>query len=177
MIIRKEEVKDHNEVYSLIKRAFASAEHADGNEQDLVAALRKSEAHIPELSLVAEANGKIVGHILFTKAEVGGAVVLALAPLSVLPEYQKQGVGTALIQEGHRIARELHYGYSIVLGSETYYPRAGYLPADSFGIKAPFDVPRENFMACKLIDSAPAIYGTVRYAREFGIDDVQPGEQ
>lgn len=177
MIIRKEEVKDHNEVYSLIKRAFSFAEHADGNEQDLAAALRKSEAYIPELSLVAEEDGKIVGHILFTKAEVGGAVVLALAPLSVLPEYQKQGVGTALIQEGHRIARELHYGYSIVLGSETYYPRAGYLPADSFGIKAPFDVPQENFMACKLIDSAPAIHGTVRYAREFGIDDVRPGER
>lgn len=176
MIIRKEEAKDHGEVYSLVKRAFASAEHADGNEQDLVAALRKSEAYIPELSLVAETNGKIVGHILFTQAEVGGAVVLALAPLSVLPEYQKQGVGTALIKEGHRIARELHYGYSIVLGSETYYPRAGYVPADSFGIKAPFDVPRENFMACKLIDGAPAVHGTVRYAKEFGIDSSQSGE-
>lgn len=177
MVIRKEEAKDYGEVYSLVKRAFASAKHADGNEQDLVAALRMSEAYIPQLSLVAEADGKIVGHILFTKAEVGGAVVLALAPLSVLPEYQKQGVGIALIKEGHRIARELHYGYSIVLGSETYYPRAGYVPADSFGIKAPFDVPRENFMACKLIDSAPAIHGTVRYAREFGIDDVRPGER
>ena len=84
---------------------------------------------------------------MFTKAKVEDKVVLALAPLSVLPEYQRQGVGTALIEEGHRIAKELNYEYSIVLGSETYYPRTGYLPANMFGITAPFEVPQENFMA------------------------------
>ena len=169
MVIRKEEAKDYSVIYSLVKRAFETAEHADGNEHDLVNALRNGKAYIPELSLVAETDGKIVGHILFTKAGVGGSAVLALAPLSVLPEYQKRGIGTALIREGHRIARELHYGYSIVLGSETYYPRAGYLPADTFGIKAPFDVPRENFMACRLSKDAPAVHGIVRYAEEFGL--------
>lgn len=169
MVIRQEEVKDRRTIYSLVKRAFETAEHADGNEHDLVNALRKGRAYIPELSLVAVVDGKSVGHIMFTKAEVGDAAVLALAPLSVLPEYQRRGVGTALIREGHRIARELGYGYSIVLGSETYYPRAGYLPADTFGIKAPFEVPRENFMACRLTESAPAIHGTVRYTKEFGI--------
>lgn len=78
--------------------------------------------------------------------------------------------GTALIQKGHRIAGMLGYGWSIVLGSKTYYSKTGYLPADTFGIKAPFDVPRENFMACRLSDNAPAIHGTVQYAKEFGID-------
>lgn len=169
MVIRPEEERDLRAIDSLVKRAFESAEHADGNEHELVCALRKGEAYLPELSLVAETGGRLAGHIMFTKAAVGDAAVLALAPLSVLPEYQRQGVGTALIREGHRIARELGYGWSIVLGSETYYPRAGYLPADSFGIKAPFDVPRENFMACKLFDGAPAIRGTVRYAEEFGL--------
>ena len=106
---------------------------------------------------------------MFTKAKVEDTVVLALAPLSVLPEYQRQGVGTALIKEGHRIARELNYGYSIVLGSEKYYPRVGYVPADLFGIKAPFDVPRENFMAYKLKDDAGKVCGVLKYAKEFGI--------
>lgn len=171
VVIRQEEAKDRNTIYSLVKRAFETAEHADGNEHELVNALRNGKAYIPELSLVAEIGGMIVGHIMFTKAEVGDAVALALAPLSVLPEYQRQGVGTALVQEGHRIAKELGYGYSIVLGSESYYPRTGYLPADTFGIKAPFDVPRENFMACRLCNNAPAIHGTVRYAKEFGIEE------
>ena len=170
MVVRKETAKDHDMIYWVVKNAFASAAHADGNEHDLVNALRKGEAYIPQLSLVAEMDNGIVGHIMFTKADVGDAPVLALAPLSVLPEYQGQGVGTALIQEGHRIAKELGYGYSIVLGSETYYPRMGYLPADTLGIRAPFDVPRDNFMVCKLLETAPAIHGTVRYAKEFGIN-------
>lgn len=171
MVIRREAAQDRSAVESLVKIAFETAEHADGNEHELVNALREGKAYLPELSLVAEVDETLVGHIMFTKAKVGDATVLALAPLSVLPEYQRQGVGTALIQEGHRIAGTLGYGYSIVLGSAAYYPRMGYLPADAFGIKAPFDVPRENFMACRLTDSAPAIHGVVRYAEEFGIEE------
>lgn len=171
MVIRAEEARDESVIYAVVQNAFASAEHADGNEHDLVNALRKGAAYIPRLSLVAEVDGTLVGHIMFTKAEVGDTAVLALAPLSVLPEYQRQGVGTSLIRAGHRMARELGYGYSVVLGSETYYPRMGYRPADTFGIRAPFDVPRENFMACQLLDNAPAIRGTVRYAKEFGIEE------
>ena len=123
-----------------------------------------------ELSLVAEIDGKIVGHIMFTKLKIGNQVQLALAPLSVLPDYQKQGIGTALIQEGHTRARALGYEYSVVLGSEKYYPRTGYLPAKNYGIFAPFNVPDENFMACKLSENAPAVCGIVQYAKEFGID-------
>ena len=119
VVIRQEEAKDYPAVYAVIKSAFASAAHADGNEQDLVSALRQSDAFLPEMSLVAEIDGKIVGHILFTKVDIGGSVQLALAPLSVLPEYQRRGFGSALMGEGHRRARELGSGYSIVLGSET----------------------------------------------------------
>ena len=170
MIIRQERSKDFPSVYALVKAAFESAEHADGNEQDLVNALRKSDSYIPELSLIAEVDGKIVGHIMFTKLKIGNQVQLALAPLSVLPDYQKQGIGTALIQEGHTRARALGYEYSVVLGSEKYYPRTGYLPAKNYGIFAPFNVPDENFMACKLSENAPAVCGIVQYAKEFGID-------
>lgn len=171
MVITGEKAGDQSAIYSVVKRAFAGAEHTDGNEQDLVNALRQSEAYIPELSLVAQIGAEIVGHILFTRAFVGDTAILALAPLSVLPEYQKRGVGTALIQEGHRIARRLHYGYSVVLGSAAYYPRFGYVPADTLGIQAPFDVPGENFMACRLLEGTSPVCGPVRYAGEFGIGD------
>lgn len=100
--IRQENKKDYKEVYNVIKTAFETAEHCDGNEQDLVVALRDSDNFIPELSLVAVQNDKIVGYILFTKIEIGEYEELALASLGILPEYQKQGIGTKLIEEGDK---------------------------------------------------------------------------
>lgn len=170
LVIRQETAPDHVAVYQLVKEAFASAEHCDGNEQDLVSALRASSAFIPELSLVAVADGSIVGHILFTKVLVGEHTALALAPLSVHPAYQRQGVGLALMKAGHGIAQKLGYDYSIVLGSSNYYPKVGYVPASTYGILAPFDVPDENFMVLKLNDGAAALNGTVKYDKAFGID-------
>ena len=153
----------------MVKAAFASAEHSDGNEQDLVTALRNSGAFVPELSLVAEEGSNIVGHILFTKADVGGHTVLALAPLSVLPQYQRQGVGLTLMAEGHQIAKQLGFDYSVVLGHAKYYPKAGYCPASRFGIKAPFDVADENYMAVKLNPDAKELHGVMRYDAAFGL--------
>ena len=167
--IRQEKPKDYEEVYNVVKTAFATAEHSDGNEQDLVAKLRKSNNFIPELSLVAIQDNKVVGYILFTKIKVGKYKELALAPLAVLPEYRRQGIGKKLINEGHRIAKKLGYHYSIVLGSEEYYPKSGYVPASQYGIKAPFEVANENFMAIKLNDTDVEITGIVEYAKEFGI--------
>lgn len=169
MNIRTEQPADQQAVYDVVKRAFETAAHRDGNEQDLVNALRDSDAFIPELSLVAEQGGKIVGHILFTKVQIGTQQALALAPLSVLPEYQRQGIGSALISEGHKRAALLGYSYSVVLGSETYYPRMGYVTARTWGILPSFDVPDENFMAYRLREDAPEVSGVVRYAAAFGI--------
>ena len=167
--IRKENKNDYNEVYNVIKKAFETAEHSDGNEQDLVVRLRKSRAFIPELSLVAVEENKIVGYILFTKIKIKDNIELALAPLAVLPEYQRKGIGKKLIETGHNIAKNLGYHYSIVLGSENYYSKMGYIPAIQYGIKAPFQVPDENFMAIKLNDTNIEIKGTVEYAKEFEI--------
>ena len=72
LIIRQERPEDYDTVYHVVKEAFENAEYTDGNEQNLVAALRKSKSFIPELSLVAVEDEKIVGHILFTKAVVQG---------------------------------------------------------------------------------------------------------
>ena len=169
MKIRQAEKRDWMTIYEVVREAFRSAEHADGNEQDLVKLLCNGESFIAELSLVAEKNGKIIGHIMFTKAKVGTESVLALAPLSVLPAYQRQGVGSALVRRGHEIAQKLGYKYSVVLGSEKYYPRFGYVQADSLEIEAPFDVPRKNFMACKIGNEAVAVHGMMEYAKEFGV--------
>lgn len=167
--IRQETEEDYEEVYNVIKTAFETAEHKEGNEQDLVAQLRKSNNFIPELSLVAVKNNKIVGHILFTKVKIGEYEELALAPLSILPEYQRQGIGKKLIEIGHKKAKELGYHYSVVLGSKAYYPKSGYVPASKYGIKAPFEVQNENYMAIKLNNIDKEISGIVEYAKEFGI--------
>lgn len=167
MIIRQEQKSDSEKVYQVVQKAFEKAERCDGNEQDLVAALRKSAAYVPELSLVAEENGEVIAHILFTKIRIGDQTELALAPLSVLPEYQHQGIGKALMARGHQIAAEMGYGFSVVLGSEEYYPKAGYVPAEQYGIQAPFDVPSKNYMALDLQGKPRKLNGTVAYAREF----------
>lgn len=167
--IRQENKNDYEEVYKVIKTAFETSEHSDGNEQDLVVSLRESDSFIPELSLVAVQDNKIIGYILFTKIKIREYEELALAPLGILPEYQRQGVGKKLIEEGHKIAKKLGYHYSIVLGSETYYPKFGYIPASQYGIVAPFEVSNENFMAKKLSEINKEIIGIVEYAKEFGI--------
>ena len=81
LTIRQENKNDYEEVYNVIKTAFETAEHSDGNEQDLVVALRKSDNFIPELSLVAVMNNKIVGYILFTKIKIGKQEELSKIPL------------------------------------------------------------------------------------------------
>lgn len=169
MYIRQEQTADCDSVYQIVKKAFESVEHCDGNEQDLVVALRKSKSFIPELSLVAIEDGKMVGHILFTKASVNHMEVLALAPLSVLPEYQNRGIGLSLIKEGHKIAAELGYKYSVVLGHSNYYPKAGYVPASQYGIKAPFEVEDESFMAVCFREKMDKLNGLIEYDKAFGI--------
>lgn len=167
--IRQEQPKDYDIVYQVVKEAFKSAEHSDGNEQDLVVMLRNSMSFIPELSLVAIEDGNIVGHILFTKALVNNVEILALAPLAVLPKYQNRGIGLALIERGHYIARRLGYRYSVVLGHSKYYPKAGYVPADTYGINAPFAIESESFMAICLDKNAGRLDGVVKYDKAFGV--------
>lgn len=132
IIIRQETKKDIVDVYNLIKEVFKNAEHSDGDEHNLVNRLRKSNAFIPELSLVAELDKKIVGHILFTKVMVGDSIQLALAPISVDTALQKQGIGSLLIHTGHTIAKNMGFEYVILLGYPRYYSRFGYRPSRDF---------------------------------------------
>ena len=167
LIIRQEESKDFNEIRTLVRVAFEGAEHTDGNEYNLVDSLRSSSGFIKELALIAEEDGEIIGHIMFTEVKVGANIGVALAPLAILPKAQRKGVGTALMDKAHSIAKEMGYGFSIVLGSEQYYPRVGYKTANDFGILAPFDVPKENFMVLFLKEDDLETKGTVVYVKEI----------
>ncbi|WP_249030090.1 GNAT family N-acetyltransferase [Tannockella kyphosi] len=167
MIIRQEEYKDFAEIRELVKSAFENAEHTDGNEYKLLDLLRKSDGFIKELALVAVMDDKIIGHIMFTKVKVRKHIGLALAPLSVLPDKQKKGVGQTLMNEAHAIAKELGYPFSIVLGDENYYPKVGYQKASLFKVVAPFEVPEENYMILFLTKQNFLLDGTVEYVKEM----------
>lgn len=170
--IRQEQENDYKVVCELIELAFRNMEESDHREHFLVECLRKSEAFIPELSLVAEKDGEIIGHILMTKVEIVSDVKtttsLALAPVAVLPKYQRQGVGGTLICEIHKRAAELGYGSAVLLGHRDYYPKFGYKKAIDFGIEFPFEVPYEYCMAIELLPNAlKNVQGVVKYSKPF----------
>ncbi|MEM6700133.1 MAG: N-acetyltransferase [Bacteroidota bacterium] len=170
--IRQEKQKDHNIVENLVVAAFKDVAISDHKEQFLVRRLRKSEAFIPELSLVAALNGQIIGHILLTKIKIANKNKhhgsLALAPISVLPEFQGKGIGGKLILSAHRIAESLGFQSIILLGHANYYPRFGYKKASEFDIQLPFEVPEENCMAIELKENAlNKVSGTVVYPKAF----------
>ena len=166
--IRKEKESDFSDVYELNRNAFGQE-----TEPKLVDLLRKSKTFIPELSVVATIEKKVVGHILFTKIKIiennGNEFdSLALAPMAVRPDLQKKSIGGQLIHYGLNKARELGHKSVIVLGHENYYPKFGFLPAEKWKIKAPFDVPANVFMGIELVEKGLAgISGTVQYAKEF----------
>lgn len=172
IIIKQEQKNNYEIVEDLIKRSFENEEFSDKSEHLLVNRLRNSSSFIKELSLVAFDEEKIVGHILFTKAKIDNDKeafeTLALAPVSVLPDYQGKGIGSKLIQEGLKIAKEIGYKSVIVLGHDKYYPKFGFIPASNFNIKAPFEVPDEAFMALELVrNGLKNVNGIVVYAKEF----------
>ena len=170
--IREELEKDYEVVERLTEEAFKNAVHSDGTEHLLVNRLRKSDDFIKELSLVAEDNRKVIAHLMLTKAKINNGDMsvetLALAPVSVIPEYQGKGIGSKLINVALESARRLGYKSVIVLGHDKYYPKFGFVPASKYGIKAPFDVPDEAFMVKELNDgSLIGVSGIVEYAKEF----------
>ena len=170
--IRTEIVADYPKVFNIIEQAFRTEELSDHKEQFLANRLRLSGSFIPELSLVAEIDGEVAGHILLTKISICDGDIkhqsLALAPVSVLPEYQGRGVGSALIKAAHTKAIALGYGSVVILGHKDYYPRFGYKTASQFGISLPFDVPEEYVMAVELTPNAfDDVRGVVEYDTAF----------
>lgn len=172
MNLRQETKNDYKAVFNLIKEAFKNEALSEHKEQFLVERLRKSDAFIPELSIVAEIDKKIVGYILTTKLKIKNESnefeSLALAPVSVLPEFQGKGIGGKLIIESHKKAKELGHKSIVLLGHENYYPKFGYQQADTFGREFPFNVPKQNCMAVELIENGlKNVNGMVEYPKEF----------
>ncbi|MFS0575038.1 N-acetyltransferase [Sporosarcina sp. 179-K 3D1 HS] len=173
ILIRQELPTEYYTTEEIIKKAFLAEEYSDKREHLLVNRIRKSDAFIPELSLVALNQGKdVIGHILLSKIKIidGNNAVdsLALAPVSVTPEYQKKGIGSQLIHAALENAKDLGYRSVIVLGHKDYYPKFGFKQASLWNIQAPFEVPDEVFMALELIENAlENVQGVVHYSKAF----------
>jgi len=162
MIIREEYPGDIPAI-----RVINNAAFNNGPEADIIDRLRANRAII--LSIVALDAHKPVGHILFTEAQVGNAVVVAaLAPMAVLPEYQNRGIGRLLAWQGIEHIKALGYPGVIVLGHPTYYPRLGFKPASQWNIRCEYDgVADEAFMAIVWDESVFQKDATAHFRPEF----------
>ena len=141
-------------------------------EANIVNALRVSPHFIPGLSLVAILSGRVVGHILLTRVAVRDDEVereaLSLAPMAVLPERQRCGIGSALVRYALGEAERAGHAAVVVLGHADYYPRFGFVPASRFGVRPPFVAPDEAFLLRELRPGgAHALRGVVQYPPEF----------
>jgi len=164
-LIREERSEDEAAVAAIVEQAFGRS-----LEADLVASLRRAGA--AALSLVAEQEGRVLGHILFSaviiEGDAEGFAAVGLAPLAVLPAFQRLGIGSALVSAGLERCREIGFSRVLVLGDPAYYQRFGFTPAAAAGIRFPGEVPEEAFMAIALEPGAlEGCAGTVRYAPEF----------
>jgi putative acetyltransferase len=166
MLVREATAADASEIRAVVVAAFGQTPEGHQGEADLVDALRADGDALVEL--VAVEDDFIVGHLLFSPlATDTGRRFAALAPLSVAPARQKDGIGTLLMQVGHALCRKAGIEAVIVLGHPAYYPRVGYSAKAATTVTAPFS--GEHFMALPLVDDALAAPVTVTYARAFGL--------
>lgn len=164
MEIREEKPEDIAGIREVVSAAFGREAEAD-----IIDALRQRAD--PFVSLVAEHEGRIVGHILFTpvlSAEHPDLKVVSLAPMAVAPEFQLRGIGGALVLTGFEHLRLKGVGGVVVVGHSTYYPRFGFVRASSLGLASEYNVPDEVFMACELLPGAlDGVKGLVSYHPAF----------
>jgi putative acetyltransferase len=163
MEVRLQRDEDHTAVREVNRLAFGREE-----EGRLVEALR-AEGYA-RLSLVAEDEGRIVGHILFSELPIvtrrGEIAALTLAPMAVMPEHQRQGVGSMLVREGLRACAKRGHRIVIVLGHPGYYPRFGFSAKLAERLAAPFS--GDAFMALELSPGAlEDVEGEVAYPPPF----------
>jgi putative acetyltransferase len=164
--IRKERPGDIEQIRAVNIRAFSQT-----SEADVIDILRKA---CPEfVSMVAIKDDRLVGHILFTPAVIDAkekcVVGMGLAPLAVLPDFQRQGIGSRLMRSGLEVMRLARWPFVLVLGHPGYYPRFGFVPASKYGIISEYkDVPEEAFMILVADEDAlKGIKGIGKYRPEW----------
>ena len=165
MQIRTEQPSDYLEISEVILQAFEQ-----DNEVRLVQEIRNSDRYIPNLSLVAEVDGVIVGYILFSYIDLVNEMtykVLGLAPLAVRSQFQKQGIGSALVREGLAKADAMGESMAIVLGYPQFYNRFGFKPSVDYNIESPFPAPEDFFMVKTLNSYQDTQKGKVIYPPAF----------
>ncbi|MCW2962924.1 MAG: family acetyltransferase [Actinomycetia bacterium] len=156
-MLRSAQPDDHAAIVALTDVAFEGSEEA----------LRVVRELEPEISLVYEDGGAIVGHVMLTRMEMGDHRPFQLSPLSVAPSHQNRGIGSELTREALRLADEAGEPLVLVLGHPTYYPRFGFEPATALGLEAPRDF-GAAWMAVKLAAYDPAVRGRVVFPPAFG---------
>lgn len=164
MRIRREETADVPEIRAVNVAAFGSP-----TEARIVDALRAGGRNV--ISLVADEDGRILGHIMFSPVQVAGAPgvrAMALAPMAVIPGRQRTGIGTALVKTGLEECRASGAAAVFVVGHPAYYPRFGFAAASGAGFTCEFDVPDDAFMVLALVPEALAGQsGTVLFHEAF----------
>ena len=161
--IREERPDDFAAIREVNRLAFGQSQ-----EGELIDALRANGGVL--LSLVAVSGGKIVGHILYSPIVVGAFKGAALGPMAVLPNYQRQGIGSRLVAAGNRRVAEAGHPFVIVLGHAGFYPRFGFRPASTLRITCEWDVPDDVFMVLILDSGKTAgISGPAQYRTEFSM--------
>jgi len=160
MMIRETKDADLNDILFIEREAFKS-----DKEADLVRDMLADPSAKPLLSLIAIIEGQAVGHILFTNAHLSNnfnqVSISILAPLAIIPSYQKQGIGGRLIMKGLEILSKSWIDLVFVLGHPEYYPRYGFKPASKLGLEAPYLIPEEVADAWMVQALQPNVIGTV----------------
>lgn len=170
--IRRTREDEFFETEGLTREAFWDQFRAGCDEHLCLFQLRAAKEYVPELDLVAEVDGKAVAHIIYTTSYVqdGGKrhELLTFGPISVLPDYQKQGYGGALLRESIRRARALGYKAIMIYGHPTYYPRFGFENAEKYGITTPEGKNFDAFMILPLDAEAVAgIHGAFHLSKGY----------
>lgn len=159
--VREERPGDVAAIRDLNQRAFEQDQ-----EGNIVDALRSNGGAL--LSLVATANRQVVGHIMYSTISVGSLRGAALGPMAVLPELQRQGIGSKLVEAGNRQIKQGGCPFIIVVGHPEFYPRFGFRPARARGITCEWDLPEEVFMLLVLDEAEmEGVSGLAKYRDEF----------